>query len=322
MARGSRTRTRPTTTAAATVTPKSSFAYWTGTYNQPEIPSRTCRTRRTCRPPARRQRRRPPPGFRSPGQVVTSATSRRRTWCSRTRIPTWRTSSGRTRRGAATQCRLSRPVFKGQETNDYVGLGSTAPRTTRSARRPGGQEGQSTTARPTRQSTTCFRTSPAATSTSRPSSGTSTCRPARTSGQFRWEPCRQRQLLSGRGRLGNLTDLNGITMKGAFSVVLRRQPDVHARLPRLRTDQRRPDARVHRRHAGGRRADHVRLHLGRPREEERRWVDPDRMLEQRHGTGAGRLPATRRTSRPTTTRSHCSSSGSLTTGSPRATRCS
>ena len=74
---------------------KSSFAYWTGTYNSTR--TRTCRTRRSCRRPTRR-RRRPRRGSRSRGPVVTSATSRRRTWSSRTSTPTSRTSSGRTRR--------------------------------------------------------------------------------------------------------------------------------------------------------------------------------------------------------------------------------
>ena len=66
-----------------------------GTYGLDSFPNMPYST--TSLPPARRRRRRPLPGFRSPGPAVTSATSRPRTWCSRTRIPTCRTSSARAR---------------------------------------------------------------------------------------------------------------------------------------------------------------------------------------------------------------------------------
>ena len=99
--RSSRSGARPTATRRTSTAPSRRRSQVVvrllDGYVQPGRRSRTCRTRRRCRPPARRRRRRRLPGFRSRAPAVTSATSRPRTWCSRTRIPTWRTSSGRTR---------------------------------------------------------------------------------------------------------------------------------------------------------------------------------------------------------------------------------
>ena len=58
---------------------------------------------------------------------------------------------------------------------------------------------------------------------------------------------------------GNLVDLNGNEIDGAYLTQL-------PGLPWLRRHQRLPDAGLHGRHAGGRRAGHLRLHLRHPRQ--------------------------------------------------------
>ena len=71
------------------------------------------------RPPRRRPRR----GCRSPAPAATSATSRPRTWSSRTSIRTSRTSSApNSPEVAQLQRRDHATPYKDQETNDYLGL--------------------------------------------------------------------------------------------------------------------------------------------------------------------------------------------------------
>ena len=67
-----------------------------------------------------------------------------------------------------------------------------------------------------------------------------------------------------------------------------RRPVRPARLPGLRRRAREGVARLHRADAGGRRADHVRLHLGRPRQPPERVpgaAGPERRLPARFGPG-------------------------------------
>ena len=231
---------------------KSSFAYWTGTYNLDAFPNMPY----SANVPAAGSPPKTPPAPWVPftragcdvGDVSTANMVLENT------NPDLQNVFGPSSPEVA-QYNADTDSFKDQETNDYVGVGVHCARATRSARRPW-RPSSARRARRTRGARPAPGRAGRLQRLRRRLRAQVPDAAARTGGQCRHEPqLRQRGLVPGRGRHGQPDRPERQREEGAFL-----RPD-HAGLPRVRADQRLADARLRRRHAGDGRAHHLRLHL-------------------------------------------------------------